>query len=108
MLYQLSDFEFAVLDSLADGALQFSLLVRELRRRKQTWEPAVALTAFNRLLETQLIRCACVPGAPTTLQLSYETIKTLTAHLPEKEEQVYWMELTDDGKTVWENWQQAA
>ncbi len=108
MLFQLSDIEYAVLDCLADGAQQFSPLITELRRRKQPWDPSAVLTAFTRLIETQLIRCTLVPGAPTSVLLSYETLKSYTSHYPSGEQHTYWVELTDDGKTVWESWQQAA
>ena len=62
MLYQLSDIEYAILDSLADGALQFTLLIRELRRRQQPWTAAVH-SALTRMLDTQLIRGVQAPGA---------------------------------------------
>ncbi len=108
MLFQLSDVEYTILDTLADGPLPFSLLIHELRRRKQPWDPTAVLTAFNRLFETRLIRSTLVPGAPTPVLLSYETLKAYASHFPNKEEAPYWLELTDDGKTVWESWQQAA
>lgn len=108
MLFQLSDVEYTMLDALADGPLPFSLLIRELRRRKQPWDPAAVLAAFTRLFETRLIRSTLVPGAPTSVLLTYETLKTYASTAPNTEELPYWLELTDDGKTVWESWQQAA
>ena len=75
MLFQLSDVEYTILDTLADGPLTFSLLLRELRRRKQPWDPTAVLAAFNRLFEIRLIRSTLVPGAPTSVLLTTKRSK---------------------------------
>ena len=108
MLFQLTDVEYAILDSLADGAQTLIVLMRELRRRKQPWDPATVMASFIRLVEKQLIRCGAMPGSPVAVTLSQEQLRSHVAHFPTKQEPLYWVELTDGGKQVWENWQQAA
>lgn len=108
MLFQLTDMEYIILDGLADGPQPMNVVVRELRRLKQTWDPAGVMAAMTRLAESQLIRCTLAPGAPVAVHLSSEILKLYASHFPAKQERVYWLELTDGGKDVWESWRQAA
>jgi len=104
MFFQLSELEFSILDGLADGTQQLTILVREMRRHTPAWDPAVVMSAFTRLAEHRLIRYTPLPGASAPQEISVDALQAHLAHFPVKQKQPYWVELTDEGQNAWESW----
>jgi hypothetical protein len=106
MLYQLSEIDFAVIDSLADGGEPVSLLIRELHAGKHAWGAEEIIRALAGLVEKQMSRCIHSPSGMTFTNPSREALQEHITALPDNSEKDYWFELTETGQTVWENWRQ--
>lgn len=103
MYQQLSEIEFAVLNSLADGEEPLSLMLQELHEGTHPWEGAVVVASLAELMDRQLARCVRHPTGMAFTNPSRETLQAYLAH-PQQAQGEYWFELTDNGQAVWETW----
>ncbi|MHB9133528.1 MAG: hypothetical protein ACYDBB_20885 [Armatimonadota bacterium] len=106
MLFQLSEIEFAVIDSLADGAEPLSLMLRELREATPPRDSVAVVTALGELMEKQLARCIRTPSGTTFTNPTRDVLKSHLSPPADQSTPEYWFELTETGQTVWENWRQ--
>lgn len=103
MLFQLTDLEYGIIDSLADGPESLAYLVQELSERQQHWDPADVLRALSGLVGRRLARCPYQAGVQQTtpsdeaLQRQYTGVGKHASH-------EYWFELTESGQTAWQMW----
>lgn len=102
MQVPLTEIEQIILDQLADGALPLSWLVHELYTGQRVWNPGTIITGLSRLVERQLVHYARAPGGPFYTTPSPENIHAQVLNLINNIEQNWWLELTDDGQTAWE------
>ena len=106
MQIPLTDTEFLILDYLADGALQLGWLVRELHHGKHAVETAVLINGLAKLVERQLVHYCQVPGGPNYTSPSPEMIHAQIISVLNNSDQLWWLELTENGQNAWEAWQQ--
>ena len=106
LLYQLSELEYAVMNSLADGQEPLSLLLREMLEGTLRHPAAAVVSTLDGLMAKGLARCARTPHGLTFVNPTAETLLGQLNQSPGHGERDYWFELTEAGQTIWESWRQ--